>query len=274
MAKKNILKIIEESFRAWYKNLAIILPFIFQTIVSFVIILVSMLLFLKILKVPVADFLSGWQTLQSSTNIISSQTSLPPVFQNILTALQSPGTLVVAIVIGIVALLIYLLSLAYFNGGEIGMAFNYSRTKKNQNLKDMHFFGNKFLGRVFFLNLVIDLALLIVLGGSFLIMLLINAHVLSIILFIIAFLVSIVFYYFSSLSSYIVVCEDSKVWHSIGESFKIIGKNFWAFLGLCAILLVIITLIQLIPFAGYFINLLLMYPLSMLSFVCFIEERK
>ncbi len=266
----NILELITTGFKSWWKNLAIILPFLFNGTASSIVMIIGFLLALPILKISFLDLFK-----------ITDEATAEQFSQQLLSTLSNSSTLALLIILSVIIILVVFLINAYFTSGAIGMSNDYFKFKKIVSLKEMHENGKKFLGRHFSYQLITNIIFLAFLGIFFILMVILKYNVFSIVLFILAFIIVLVAGFFVSLTPYIFIIENSNLWPAFKKSFITVGNNFWPLLGLMVLWLLIssvISIIYLIPVIGQIIgpiaNSFIITPASEFSYVLFCRERK
>ena len=137
----------------------------------------------------------------------------------------------------------------------------------------MHNYGKKFFWRYFFLVLIIDIFFFIVAFLAFLPVLFSSSSPWSLILFMIIFIILVIFYLFFILAPFILIVKDCFVFQAIKKSFSLTKSNFWVFLGLAALYILLSGLIQTIPYAGSILSAFVINPAINFSFVLFSVER-
>ncbi|MCX6742433.1 MAG: hypothetical protein NTX24_04670 [Candidatus Pacearchaeota archaeon] len=264
--KRNIFELIGEGFKGVFANPRVILPALFSLILSLILVLLGIFVFLKILGVPFTQLFSETIDTATSTQIVN----------DMLANLETPGTIVLLIVMAVLFLLVFLIVTSYFNGGIIGMMKEFYEKNKKTGLSEMNKYGMKFLGRIFLFNILFNiiffiLAVILSLPSVAIDPILKTAlSIYSIFEVIILF----IFYLFFSLTSYSMILEDSNVWKAMKRSFSIVGHNFFSMLFLMLLFLIMSVLVLFIPYVGWIISAILITIAMTITFLLFAKERK
>lgn len=270
---KSITELIGIGFKSWWKNKAMILPFLFSSIIASIVMLLSLFLVFITLNISISDLMQLMIN-PDSTSLGTQMT------QQMLSALSSPVTIILVSLIILIMLVVVSIITAYFNSGAIGMANNYFKLNKIQTLKDMHDSGKKFMWRYFSFQFLSGLAFLIFLLIFFVPFILTSESTLFLILFAIAILIVVITSFFISLTPYIIITQNCSVWLAFKKSFKTVAKNFWAYIGLgilWGLIGALISILSFIPVIGQVIislaTPLLVEPASAFSYTRFVIER-
>jgi hypothetical protein len=257
---KNIIRLIGEGFSSYFKNLVVVLPFLFQIILVAITGTLAMFLFAKTLNLQLFDLVLQKLTAEQ----------LQEVFISAFSASETISKLVFLFVL---SFLIVLLISSYFIPGAIGMMLSVFKSNKKPSLKEMNEYGKRFFWRYFFLQLIINVFFFVLASIIFLPVLLSNSSAWAIVLFIILFIALIIFYIFFILAPFVLIVKDSFVFQSIKQSFILTKKNFWALINLGALYFVMSAIVQIIPYVGSILSALIINPALNLSIVLFCIER-
>ncbi|MGB9708124.1 MAG: hypothetical protein ACPLXC_02235 [Candidatus Pacearchaeota archaeon] len=275
--RKNIIELIGKGFELWWKNPAIILPFLFYTLI---IVVAGLILFLLMGLVIFGSSFggqaigtsSGFSALQGLAVGESNDTTMEKLVENLSV---SPGMLALVIVFVIVFVLVLMFARAFFSSGAIAMAKEVTQGKKTS-LATMNRSGKKFFWRYFLVELIIGLGVVIWLLIFSLPAILtknITLAIIPLISLILLFFLYLLFY----LAEYVLVLNDLNPFEALKESFNIVKKNYWATLGLFvlfSLMSLVISFIPLSSFLNFFIQLLVLTPAMTIAFTLFTLERQ
>jgi hypothetical protein len=264
--KRSVFELIGEGFKGVFANPRVMLPALLSLIISLVLVILGIVVFLKILGLPLAQLFSG--TIDTAT---SSQ-----IANNMLAALETPGTVTLLLIMGGLFLLVFLIITSYFNGGIIGMMKEFFEKNKKTGLSEMNKYGIKFLGRIFLFNILFNILFFILAFILSLPAVAIDPTLKTATMFYSIFEIIILFvvYLFFSLTSYSMVLEDSSVWKAVKGSFSIAGHNFFPLLFLMLLFLIMNILVMFIPYVGLLVGAILITPAMTIAFLLFAKERK
>lgn len=259
---KNIIELIGAGFKSLWQNLIILLPLIFQSIAQMILMIISIILFENVLKIPLLDY---------ALNKIS-EAEFQQVF---ISTFSSPTVIMQGIALFLLIFLGFLVITAYFNSGIIGMMDYYLKFNKKPSLRQMHEYGKKFFWRYLFLELLINLFLIIAVAIS---VGLAFVNFWLTIFAVIFFIACLILYAFMVLSPLIMIVKDYGVFLSLKKSLILTKNNFWALLGIAALYsaadmlsLISVDFIQIIfTLIFYF----LINPSVLFSLVLFVQERQ
>ena len=244
-AKEGIFKILGKAFVSYFKNLNLVLPFIFMLAV-----IIILALAFSFTLAPSLDQIQNFQF--------------------------DPTTILTVGIAVLFFLIILVAASSYIMSGVIGMVSEIAARGKTQ-LSTMFRTGGKFWLRF----LGATLTIFIIVFVPFLIVLLAadnfvkdSSVIIQIVVLILLVLAMMLFFIFFALAPYLLVIRDLRVFASIKESFAFVKKNYIDFLLLTLIILVITIPISLIPYVGGVINILLLGPMQALVIVYFINSRR
>lgn len=279
--RHNIIEIIGLSFRNWWQNFIIVLPFVFNMVASGIGLLLLLLLFgLLFTAVFGSLFLKALQeffylSTLGGMDMIEVEQGLENM-TNLTAFFSEPSVFVLLFVMVVIAVFLLGLIKAYFYSGAIAMSSEIVSGKKT-NLRTMTIAGKKFLWRYWLVQLIITLGILVwfflfslplILGGN-VVWLLLPVLSLFPLIFIFIFFMLIFF----MLAEYYVVLEGLGVWQAFARSVAVVKKNYWAMMGLDVLFFLMNVVVGTIPWFGGLASLLVVVPCQTLAFVIFAIER-
>lgn len=264
MKKKNIIEIIGLSFKLWWKNLVVVLPFVFNFVASIVALILLILLF---------SFLFSKFSLENILNV-RTETEFAELVDKLSPVLSNPSSIFVLVVFLLISVILFLLIKAHFNSGAIAMSYEIVNGKKT-NLRTMTLAGKKFMFRYFAVQVIIDVAMFIWIF-VFSLPLILTKNISYAILILVSLIPMILIYLLFLLTEYYLIIEDLSVWQAFKKSFRVVKKNYLTALGF-GVLLFLINLVAgilgIIPFLGIIIPILVVFPFQTIAFVIFAIER-
>ncbi|UZE93984.1 MAG: hypothetical protein IB618_00190 [Candidatus Pacearchaeota archaeon] len=258
--KKNIFDIIGMSFRKWWYNFIIVLPFVFNAVASIIGILILFLIFGLLFMVIFGLSPLG---LLGDLVLLGQLEGVIPDF--------SPGILIYLALVFIVMILVLELIKAYFYSGGIAMASEIVRGKKTS-LRVMDKNGWKFLWRFWIIEIIIALGVIIWLF-IFALPFIFTQDISLLSIMGISVIPMMFVYVFFILVEYFLVLEDLSVWKSFERGISIVKTNYWAMLGLGVLFLLMTGLASFIPWIGGIASLIIFIPCQTIAFVIFALKR-
>ncbi len=243
--KEGVFKMIGKSFPTYFKNLNFSLPFLF--LIALILILVLVFTF-----------------------------TLGPSLERVQDFQFSGTDLALIVTVALFFLVILMTVSSFITSGIIGMASEIVNRGKS-NLSTFFKSGGKFWLRF----LGATLTVLVLVGVPFLILLLIadnfvqnSSIVVQTVVVIIMVLLLLAFFVLFTLAPYLLVMRDLRVFASIKESYGIAKRNYLDLILLTLIFMVASIGINLIPYVGVIVNMLIMAPIQTLVLILFINSRK
>ncbi|MFH1249175.1 MAG: hypothetical protein V1660_03415 [archaeon] len=252
----NVFKIISSSFKSWWSNPVIILPFVFQIFIS-TLILGSFVFFAVYPQIGNLEQLS-----------ISGQ-----IGDKIIEKLTSSYNYIALFVIGSVILVI--LS-SFITAGAIGMAKEICNGRKAK-FSNLAHYGKKFWLKYLLTSMLVGLIavlMLLVLSPVFLALSLlgINEIAINILTGIFMVLFFMIFIMFLPATAIVIVNETKNI-EAIKQSFKLSKENYLSLILLITIILIINTLTGYIPYIGGIITIFVVNPVQTIALVLFIISK-
>ena len=263
---RSVFEIIAESFKKWYKNLVIVLPFVFSAIATFLGLLILLTFFTSIFLALFNVDLSFLQIAQFSTG-----TTADPQVINQLLSIVSPFTIIYILVALAVSVFLLFLIKAYFLSGAIGMSSKILRNKKIS-LKDMNYYGKNFFTRYFLIKLIIFGAILLWLV-IFSLPAIVSGKTALIFIPILSLIPLAFLYLLSILSEYYLILNNTTALGAIRQSISTAKRNYLAILGLYLIYFLAYILTSFIPLVNPLIVALIVEPTITIAFVLFSLDR-
>lgn len=265
MTGVNFGELLTSGYHTWKKNLNICIPFILNALVTIALVSVVSMIFLFSIFLPLlGNFISNPSAL-TSTEIISEISSV--ISNNLI----SIGALI--IILGILVGLIN----SFFTSGAIGMV-NEVLTKGTANLSHMISYGKKkylsFFGASLLIGLVFSIGILFIIPGLLQIFSNIESFTsgittqgaTAILSFVIGFIPMVIYMLIMSivlaLVPYAVILDDQKAVEGFTLGIRVFLKNKVNVFLLWLLVLVfgiLIGLINMIPFIGWIIMLIVMF---------------
>lgn len=271
--KKNIIEIIGSSFKKWWNNFIIVLPFVFSMIASVIAVLLLFLIFSLIFGA-----IFGSTSLEALKDIFLKVGQFQGAVQDTtfnkiaeaLSSLLSPAVFIYIVIAIIVSVLIVELIKAYFFAGAIVMASDIVTDKKT-NLKAMSA-GSRFFWRYWFVKIVITIGVILWLF-IFSLPFIFTKNINLLLVPVLSIIPLVFVYLLFALAEYFVVLEDLDAWKAIKRSIEVVKANYWAMFGLGLLLLLISAAANFIPWIGGIVNLIVVVPVQTIAFVIFAIER-
>ncbi len=239
--KESAFNILREAFTGYFKNLNLSLPFLFLIIVALVL-----------------SFIFSFVSIDSIQNIQVNLTNI---------------LMILFIIVIFFLVLIYAYS--FLVSGAIGMAVEVSN-KKKPSLSTLLKTGKKFWARFFGVTILLLLItlipffLLVFIGNTLVQNLPVAAQLITLIS--ITFIVVLLFV-FVMLSPYFLIMKNIGIFAALKESLNFAKKRYADLLLITLIFVILEIIVNLIPFVGQIINLLIIAPIQTLTFALFITNK-
>ncbi|MCX8194397.1 MAG: hypothetical protein N3G19_03520 [Candidatus Pacearchaeota archaeon] len=258
---KNIIEIIGSSFKLWWKNFIIVLPFVFNFFLSSVALVLLFLLFFA--------FLFSKLSLQDLINLgtLSTQAEI----EKFSSLLSEPSFLLGFVIFILISVFILSFIRAYFYSGAIAMSSEIVNGRKT-NLKTITTNGKKFFWRYWLVQLIINVAIFLWIF-VFSLPLILTKNPSFIILTLVSLIPMVLIYVLFLLAEYYLVIEDLKIWETFSKSFVIVKRNYWTMLGLGVLVFLMNIVAGIIPFVGFLVSILIVFPCQTIAFTIFSIER-
>jgi len=224
-----IFKIIKEAALKFWKNPLLILPVVFQTSANFLLFSLLVIILSAIFGVSLFTSISAASSPSSIAEII-----LQIVNQN----------LALFIVLGVIFGVASIAVISLFEGSLLLMI-----NSKNARFKDV-LAGKRVFSKIFSFNIIFS-AIILVMAA------IIAALVFSVTkwawLIAVAFLISLIFLFsllFLILTPFYIVIDNANMRNSMKKSIKIVRKNYFSFLALWILTILIMVILGLVPAVG------------------------
>ncbi|MBS3073678.1 hypothetical protein J4465_02690 [Candidatus Pacearchaeota archaeon] len=255
--KLGVFDSIREAFKKWAANFIIVMPFVFNFLITIAIGGAAII-------GAIAVFFGVYATSLTLTTLQQmTETEMVTALANALT----PGAMAFVGLAIFLLILIFTIIQSFFESGAIGMSMDLGNGRKTS-LKTMWKTGKKFWLRSSLLKIIFGF-LILIFSLIFFIPFVLTENVFWIILLFIMIIPAIFFLIMFSFAQYLLIINDLDVFKSIKASWKFVGRRYWRVWGLVLMIGLISLVAGFIPYVSYVLAILLTAPIQALSYVIY-----